>query len=170
MIEAIIYESNAGHVKKYAEILAKKMGIDAYSLKEAKIKNKSNIIFMSWIKNGKIQKLKKARRKYNIKAIGAVGMNAYSKNAIAVLQEKNKVNPLKEKLFYLQGGFDMNRIKGINRFIMSMLLKSLSKVSEARKLEPAQNEMLKMLKNPIDNVKVNNIRELYAWYNKEGKE
>jgi len=171
MIEAIVYESNAGHTKKYAEMLSEKTGLKAYTIKEAKknVKKKSDIIFMSWVKNGKIQNLNKARKMFNLKAICAVGMSAYSKQAVASLQDKNKINALKEKIFYMQGGFEMDKLKGGNKFIMNALLKSLEKVSEARKLPPDQSEMLRMLKNPSNNVRANNIREIYSYYNREGK-
>lgn len=171
MIDAIIYESNAGHTKKYAEMLAEKTGLKAYTLKEAakNVSKKSDVIYMSWVKNGKIQNLSKARSRYNLKGICAVGMNGYSKQAVATLQDKNKIHALKEKLFYMQGGFEMDKLKGINKFLMNTLSKSLEKVSEARKLPPDQAEMLRMLKNPVDSVRVNNIREIYSWYNREGK-
>ena len=56
MIKAIIYTSNAGHTKRYAEMSAEKLGIPAYSLKEAKkqVRKKSDVIYMTWIKKGKL--------------------------------------------------------------------------------------------------------------------
>jgi len=122
MIEAIIYESNAGHTKKYAEILEEKTGIKAYTIKEAakNVSKKSDVIFMSWVKNGKIQKLNNVRGKYNLKGICAVGMNGYSKQAVATLQDKNKINALKEKLFYMQGGFEMEKLNRKGGKVMFM--------------------------------------------------
>lgn len=171
MIDAIVYISNAGHTKRYAEMLSEKLGLNVYSFKEAKSKvnRKANVIFLTWIKKGKMVDLNKARSRYNLKAVCAVGMNQPTKGAISAIQNKNKINALKEKFFYMQGGFDMKLLSGVNKIVMSALEKSLSKVSEARKLPPEQKEMLRMLQNPVDNVRVNNIREIYSWYNRENK-
>lgn len=171
MIDAIVYISNAGHTKRYAEILAEKLGLKVYSFKESKskLKKKSNIIFLTWIKKGKMIDLKKARNRYNLKAVCAVGMSQPTKSAVSAIQNKNNINALKEKFFYMQGGFDMKLLTGINKVIMTALEKSLSKVSEARALPLEQKEMLRMLQNPVDNVKVNNIKEIYSWYNREMK-
>lgn len=171
MIEAIIYTSNAGHTKRYAEMSAEKLGIPAYSLKEAKkeVKKKSDVIYMTWIKKGKLVDLKKARSKYNLKAICGVGMSSPGKTTVAAIQTKNKINALKEKVFYMQGGFDMSKLSGVNKIMMTALQKSLNTVAENRGLPVDQKEMLNMLNNPKDNVKTNNIKELYSWYNREMK-
>lgn len=171
MIDAIVYISNAGHTKRYAEMLSEKLGLNAYSFKEAKgkVNKKASVIFLTWIKKGKMVDLNKARSRYNLKAVCAVGMNQPTKGAVSAIQNKNKINALKEKFFYLQGGFDMKLLSGVNKIVMATLEKSLSKVSEARQLPPEQKEMLRMLKNPVDNVRVNNIREIYSWYNRENK-
>ncbi len=171
MIDAIVYFSNAGHTKRYAEMLSEKIGVNAYSFKEAKkeIKKKSNIIFMTWVKNGKLVNLKKARGRYNLNAICAVGMNYPGKGISSTLQNKNKINLIKEKFFYMQGGFDIDKLSGSNKIIMNALEKSLSKVSEAKSLPQDQKEILHMLKNKSDCVKVNNIKEVYSWYNREFK-
>ena len=171
MIKAIIYTSNAGHTKRYAEMSAEKLGIPAYSLKEAKkqVRKKSDVIYMTWIKKGKLVDLNKARSKYNLKAICGVGMSGPGKGTTAALQAKNKINALKEKVFYMQGGFDMTKLTGANQIMMNLLKKSLNTVADSRGLPPEQKEMLNMLNNPTDNVKTNNIKELYSWYNREMK-
>lgn len=171
MINSIVYVSYAGHTKKYAEMLSEKLGIPAYSLDDAKknIPKKSEIIFLTWVRAGKLVKLKKARSKYVLKAIGAVGMNAPSKANIANLQNANKINLINEKFFYLPGGFSMESLKGINLTLMLAMKRSLTKISESKNLSLDQKQMLDMLNNNKNNVKENNIREIYSWYIREHK-
>lgn len=171
MIDAIVYVSYAGHTKRYAQMLSSKLGIPSYSLKESKknISKKSDIIFLTWVRAGKLVKLKKARSRYNIKAIGAVGMSNPSKVNTANLQNNNKINLTKEKFFYLPGGFNMDNLKGINLTLMLAMKRSLTKISESRKLSLEQRQMLDMLNTNKDNVKENNIREIYSWYMRESK-
>ena len=50
-MEAIIYTSNTGSTKRYAEMLSRKTGLAVYSLKEAskKVAANSEIIYMGWL-------------------------------------------------------------------------------------------------------------------------
>lgn len=75
MIKAIVYESKAGHTKRYAEMLSDKINAKVMSLKEAKkeLKRNDEIVFLGWVCATKIKGLKKAKR-YNIKCVGAVGI------------------------------------------------------------------------------------------------
>lgn len=41
-MKAVIYQSNAGSTQRYAEMLAEKLGVPSYSLKEAKKKRYSS--------------------------------------------------------------------------------------------------------------------------------
>ena len=56
-MKAVIYESNAGSARRYAEMLASKLGVPAYSYKEAvkAIPRDEEAIFIGWIFANKIQ-------------------------------------------------------------------------------------------------------------------
>ena len=62
----IIYESNAGHTEKYANMLAEKLNLESIPLKQYKIDSEP-IIFLGWIFANNIQGYKKVRDKANIK-------------------------------------------------------------------------------------------------------
>jgi len=65
----IVYESKTGFTKKYADMLAGKTKLKAYRVKELPESVKDEeIIFLGWLKAGKIQGLGKVR-KYNVKAV-----------------------------------------------------------------------------------------------------
>lgn len=69
----IVYESKTGFTKKYADMLAQKTKLKAYRVKELpKDIKDEEIIFLGWIKAGKIQGLGKVK-KHNIKAVCASG-------------------------------------------------------------------------------------------------
>ena len=112
MIKAIVYTSNTGFTKKYAEMLGIETGIPVYPLEEAKgnVKKQDEIIYMGWIMAGGIKNYEKARKSYNIKAVCCVGMSAPNKKQYKEIIEKHHI---KEKLFYLQGGYDNKKLKGI---------------------------------------------------------
>ena len=59
----IVYESKTGFTKKYAEMLSAKTGLKLYRVKElSKININEEIIFLGWMKIGKVQGLKKVRK------------------------------------------------------------------------------------------------------------
>ena len=170
MIRAIVYNSNSGFTRQYAEILSKKIGLPMYSLKEAKktLDKQDEIIFMSWIMAGSIVKIKKAS-KYSIKAIVAVGMTYDEKQEKELTEKMAIYNP--ELLINVQGGFDMDRLKGIYKFMMgslrSVMLKGLTK--KENKTEQDEQLLLMMTKG-ASFVNEENLKRVIEWYfNKEGQ-
>lgn len=111
----IVYTSNAGHTMEYAKLLARELGGEAYTLKEAKkkLKKKEEIIYLTWIFAGRPKKLKKALKRYKCLAIATVGMTL---NKIDQDEIKFKYK-LQCPLYYLPGGLDINRLKGLYKHI-----------------------------------------------------
>ena len=114
MIKSIVYKSNTGYTKQYAEMLGDSLKVPVYNFKEAKSKLKKNdeIVFLGWICATKIQGLSKIK-KYKVKCIGAVGVYPTEKNHIESLRKTNKVNA---ELFYLRGGLNYNKITGFLKY------------------------------------------------------
>ena len=170
MIESIVYTSNTGLTKRYAEMLVKETNIPVYEFQEAKEKlNKSDeIIYMGWIMAGGIKNYKKARNKFNIKAVCSVGMSKPNEKQYNEIIERHHI---KENLFYLQGGFDKTELKGIYKFMMNVLEKIVRPKLEKKENKTADDlEMLDMMRNGKNCVKKENLVELINWYNiKEAK-
>ena len=63
MIKAIVYESKAGHTKRYAEMLSDKINVRAMNLKEPKkeLDRNDEIVFLGWVCATKIKGLKKQK-------------------------------------------------------------------------------------------------------------
>ena len=67
-------------------------------------------------------------------------------------------------LFTLQGGFDREKIKGVDRLMISMLLKGLS----GQKQRSAQEErMLELLKKDGSYVRPANLEGVLQWLREE---
>ena len=80
-MKAIIYTSNAGSTVQYAQLLADELHLPVYSAKEAKKKvpAHSEIIYLGWIMAGGIKGYKDMVKKYNVRAVCAVGMSRTGK-------------------------------------------------------------------------------------------
>lgn len=156
-MQAIIYESNSGFTKQYADILAEKLNKPCYSSKEAvrKVKKGAEIIFLGWVFANQICGFKKAARRWNVKAVGAVGLYPELEANIRTLEGKNKPSC---PLFYLRGGLDYSRLKGIKKKLIQVVRDNV-----ARENKPENAELLDVLTNGGDFVSEENLTELVAF-------
>ena len=78
MVKAIIYTSQTGFTRKYARLLAQETGLMAYELGKApgKIQSDDPVIYMGWLKAGRLMGLDSALKQHRIAAVCAVGMGA----------------------------------------------------------------------------------------------
>lgn len=158
----IIYESKTGFTKKYADMLAAKTGIKAFQVKElSKVNSDEEIIFLGWMKAGKIQGLDKLR-KHNVKAVCASGMGQTAEPSTDAVIARNKIEGI--PFFYMLGGcFPLNELKGMDKIMMSMFLKMLkSRKDKDEKLI----ESISMIENGFDGVKEENLQPVLEWLNK----
>ncbi|HJJ47098.1 MAG TPA: hypothetical protein O0X32_02465 [Methanocorpusculum sp.] len=141
MIEYIIYESNAGHTKKYAEMLSEEVGIIAVPLIEAirTIATGTNIFFMGWICGGKISGLQLAQQRFSLAAIAAVGIVFPSLEVVDKLIVQNSLddgpNILEGPFFYLQGGVEPKKLGWIKRKILKMTANNIRREDPESKRE-----------------------------------
>lgn len=142
----IIYCSNSGSAKKYAELLSEKTGMPCVDFKKrSTVSADEEVIFIGWIMAGAIQGLKEIREDFaNIKAICGVGMMK-SEKATEETKEKNGIT---EPYFFLTGDFDINKLTGMYKMMMGMMMKMMkSKVKESG--EEKGSEMLALLEKGI---------------------
>ena len=150
----IVYESNSGHTEKYANMLAQKLNLKSIPLKQYKIDNEP-IIFLGWLFANNIQGYKKVKDKANIKCTIAVGMTPTAKQNNSEIIKINNVN---EKFFYLQGGVDYTKLKGIKKLILKMVGETIVKENK-----PENKEMIDIFLNGGNNVKEENLSEIIAY-------
>ena len=161
----VIYVSNTGFTERYAKHLAKTLGCEALSLKDALscVRKKSNVIYFGWVNAGKIEGLRKARKHFNPICVCGVGISPYVDKTVIDLMDANDLHHL--PFFYLQGGFDYSRLKGFNKLKMSIARSILRKSIEKKEI-PDENEkaLLDVLDNGKDFVDVNKIKSIADWF------
>ena len=56
-MKAIVYTSQTGHTQRYAQMLAERTGVPAYSLKEAgkSLRRGEEIFYMGWLMAGTVK-------------------------------------------------------------------------------------------------------------------
>ena len=131
MLKAIIYKTNTGHTLEYAKMLSKDLDIPAYDIKELKkfkecLKIDDEIIYMGWVCAGRISGLTKINNGYKIVCTIAVGAYPDSKENFETLRIGNNIND-DNKLFYLRGGINLEKINPLFKKIFKIVGSRLEK-------------------------------------------
>ena len=162
---AIVYTSNTGYTRQYAILLGERTGLPVYSLDEAwkELAPASPIIYLGWLMAGKVQGYAKAAKRFQVEAICGVGMGATGSQ----LQDLRKSNalPASMPVFTLQGGFDLTRLRGIYKLMMTIMAKTAGKgLANKADRSPEEDAMLELLLHGGSRVCAGHLSSVLAWY------
>lgn len=159
-MKVIVYATNTGTAKKYAQLLSEKTGIEAYNVSEiAGIPEDSQVIFLGWVMAGVIQGLAQVREKFpELYAVCPVGMFRTEKSD----EELKKKNDINEPMFFLRGDFHIDRLKGMYKMMMGMMMKMMK--AKVKELEPEKGEkVLEIFEKGLDGFSEDNLSEILGW-------
>ena len=167
-MEAIIYTTNTGSAEQYAKMLAEQTGLSVFSMEEAKseVEEGSEIIYLGWIMAAQVKGYKTAAKKYKIRAVCAVGMEKTGTRTEEI--RKKTFVPAEVPLFTLQGNFNVKKLHGFYRLMMSMMVKMVTKQLVAKTdRTQRENEMLEIMLQGGENVRKENLAEVLDSYKRE---
>lgn len=167
-MKAIIYTTNTGSAEQYAKMLAEETELSVFSMEEAKseVEEGSEIIYLGWIMAAQVKGYKTAAKKYKIRAVCAVGMEKTGTRTEEI-REKTCV-PAEVPLFTVQGNFNVKKLHGLYRLMMSMMVKMVTKQLGAKTdRTQRENEMLEIMLHSGENVRKENLAEVLDWYKRE---
>lgn len=157
MKAVVIYHSQTGFTKRYAEWIAEAAGADCFELSAAKGKDLDAydaVIFGSWVCAGSISKLnwlkgqmdKWADKKLIVFCVG--GSPIGSPEIEQFLKKNLKEHGLKKaEAFYCPGGFHYEKMPVFSKIMMKMFVK----MQKAKKDKTeAEQEMVKMISASYD--------------------
>ncbi len=159
---SIVYVSNAGSSKRYAEMLSEKTGYPCYAYADSNDAVGTEVIFISWVMAGAVQGISEARVKFGtLKAVVAVGMMK-SESQDAAIKEKNDIS---EAFFSLAGAFDMKKLSGMYKMMMGMMVKMIKgKLKESD--DPKAKEVVEKFEEGFDMVSEENLSEILGFLGK----
>ena len=111
--------SNTGFTRRYAEMLGKAAGLPVYDL--AQSPQGGSALYLGWLRAGKIHGLARARKKHLVTGCCAVGLTDRPP------MEKLSAQLPEGKVFYLRGGYDHGGQHGLNRLMMTAMIKSMER-------------------------------------------
>ena len=161
-MEAVVYTSNTGSTEHYAKLLGHELSASVYSTEEAgnKLPAGTEIIYLGWIMAGKIQGYGLARKKYKICAVCAVGLGQTGTQQKEI-REKNSI-PGKIPVFTLQGNFNIEKLHGMYKMMMSIMVKTAGKALDKKtNRTPEEEDML----HGGERVRIQNLQGVISWYN-----
>ncbi len=159
MKSIVIYNSQTGFTKQYAEWISEAAGCECVSLKKAgkiKLSDYDAIVFGSWFMAGGIVKLPwfkkqmpalaQAGKKLVVFAVGASPAESpMVPEALAKIFTEDEKKLV--KLFYCPGGLNYEKMSGFSRFMMKMYAKALASKKDASEND---REQAKMIANSYD--------------------
>lgn len=163
-MNAIVYTTNTGSTKRYAELLARETGLPAYSMAEAErsVPTGAKIIYLGWIMAGSVKGYAAAKR-WSVRAVCAVGMGRTGTQTDSV--RKKSAIPASIPVFTLQGNFDVKKLHGVYRPIMEIMVKTAGKaLAEKEDRTPEEDDMLDMMLHGGQRVKSENLSAVLDWY------
>ncbi len=157
----IVYESKTGFTKRYADMLAEKARLKAYRVKElTKEVKDEDIIFLGWMKAGKVQGLNKVKGN-NVKAVCASGTARSAEPSNEAVIARNNIEGI--PFFYLRGGcLPLKELKGMDKIMMSMFLKMLKGRKEK---DEELEESITNIEYGYNGVKEENLEPVLQWLN-----
>lgn len=157
----IVYESKTGFTKKYADMLSAKTALQVFSTKElVRVNHDEEIIFLGWMKVGKIQGLDKLKE-YKVKAVCGSGTARIAEPDTETVVGRNKIENI--PFFYLRGGcLPLKDLRGMDKLMLSLFVKIL----KSRKYKDEEtDESISIIRNGFDGVNEEELVPVMEWLN-----
>lgn len=122
----IVYRSNTGFTREYAEMLGKSARRRVCSLEEALhgLEAGSPVLYMGPLMAGHIEGLDKAMKRFQVRGVCGVGMSPPGPEVTAAMGRSNYVGDA--PVFYLQGGWAPKQVGWLKRRMVFMAAKKMA--------------------------------------------
>lgn len=173
MKTAVIYKSKSGFVKKYAEWIAEELSADIFEASTVTptiMGFYDTVVFggglyaigINGVKliTGNMDKLEGKKV-----VVFASGASPFSERVLNEVRNSNFSEVQQEKIhfFYLRGGFDYNKLKSVDKILMTLLnLKIKLKEKKNKELTSDEKGMLVVHERPADYTNRKNINEIVS--------
>lgn len=167
MKNIIIYKSNTGFTKEYAEMLSRRIDgelIPLNKLKVSQLKEADNIFFGGPLRNNVILGIDKFLKHYNKMNdknifVFAVGIEPFTEDKKTNVITANGLDLYHVRLYFLEGGLDFSKMKFPMKQFMKMGLKAASKE------QGISEDLIKQrLETPINLVNSSNLDHMIDVY------
>ena len=168
-MKAIVYTSQTGFTRQYAQLLSEKTGVPAYELKEAagKLPRDSEVFYMGWLMAGSVMGLERAMDRYTIRGAAIVGVSPQGNGDLWTEARINGgYSDSGGRLFYLQGGYAPEKLGFFYRMMMKPMAGSVVRQVQARGEAATDQErrMAEIFQHGGDFVREEALDEIVRWF------
>lgn len=159
----IVYRSDTGFTKEYAEMLGKaeKMKVCPLAEAQGKVGPGETVFFMGPLMAGHISGVDKAVKQFAVKGVCGVGMSPASQQVLDNLARANYTNSA--PIFYLQGGWAPKKVGWLKRRMVGMATKSMREALQNKKRTPEEDKQLDFLLHGGSFVAFENLEAIQNW-------
>ena len=156
---AIVYASATGFTRRYADLLSERTGLPCFALGAVPGPDRgAAVLYLGWLCAGGIKGLRKARARYKVQAVCAVGMSPAGTAYTDQVRAQNHLENL--PFFYLRGGYAPEKLTGFYRAMMAPMARLVSRA-------PAETEADRAMRDAFrdggDWVSPERLAPLLAW-------
>ncbi len=155
MIRSIIYRSDYGSTRRYAELLSKAVGVPALPLQGAAAPDGESF-YMGCVMDGRIRGYRCAAARLRIAGVCAVGLEEAGEDTAFKIRRNTGVNDSRIRVFYARGAFDKDKLSPIHRLMLKGAMDGAAASAGAA-------AMLELMQKGCDFVSEENIRPAAEW-------
>ena len=163
----IVYRSDTGFTKQYAEMLGKaeKMKVCPLSEAQGKVGPGESVFYMGPLMAGHISGLDTAVKKFAVKGVCGVGMSPAVPQVLEKLPKANYTAGA--PIFYLQGGWAPKKVGWLKCRMVNMVTKSIrqSLQDKGSSRTPEEDQYLNFLLHGGSFVAFENLETIRSWMN-----
>lgn len=141
----IVYTSETGITREYAEKIGKQASCSVYSMAEAiqSLPQGTEVLYMSWVMATQVKDMDKVVKHCKMKGLCAVGIRPDVENMVASLEKSSKLP--KGSVFYLPGGYRPHALKGGKKVALRGVLSVIrGKLKSQSQRTPEEEQLLEI--------------------------
>ena len=136
---AIVYASATGFTRRYADLLSERTGLPCFALGTVPGPDRgAAVLYLGWLCAGGIKGLRKARARYKVQAVCAVGMSPAGTAYTDQVRAQNHLENL--PFFYLRGGYAPEKLTGFYRAMMAPMARLVSRAPAETEADRAMRD------------------------------
>lgn len=158
----ILYRSNTGFTKQYAEMLAKAEKLKVYPLEQADLPRDTEVFYMGPLMAGRITGLTEAVKEYQVLGVCGVGMSPPGPQILSTLAHANFAP--NAPIFYLQGGWAPKKVSWFRRRMVNAVTKKQRTALQAKTNRTKEEQaLLDMMTKGGSFVAYENLGTIRTW-------
>lgn len=155
MIKSIIYWSNYGSTRRYAELLSKVVGIPASPLHNAGASD-GEAFYLGCVMDGRIKGYACAAARFRIAGVCAVGLEEKRADTVFELRRNTGIVDSRIRIFYARGAFNKDKLSPVHRLMLRGTMESMEGSAKYAAI-------LELMQKGCDFVSEENIRPAAEW-------